>query len=297
MGQLYCLLKFQQESGLLLRLLAKGLEVKKKGWMDVYKTKLQERELKDMSGTYNIDEARIEEKMTQPPRRYSPASLVSELAKRNLGTKATRASIIETLYNRGYIIEQSIRATPLGISLIETLEKHSPIIIDEKLTRHFEKEMDAIQTQKKNLEEKQARVLEEAKKTITDISDKMKKEQEDIGKELVNANQSLREEEKKNSEIRVCEKCGKGNLRILYNKASRRYFVGCSNYPECKSTFSLPPNALIKKSDKICEKCQWPMLMSIKKARRPWIFCFNPACPSNADWQKRKQEKESSEKD
>ena len=67
--------------------------------------------------------AKIEEKETQPPKRYSPASIISELEKRNLGTKATRSSILETLYDRGYVKEKSIEATPLGISLIETLEK------------------------------------------------------------------------------------------------------------------------------------------------------------------------------
>lgn len=274
-----------------LRFIAKGLEVKKKAWMEVYKTKLAERELPDLNGRFTVEEARIEEKQTMPPRRYSPASLVSELAKRNLGTKATRAAIIETLYNRGYVVEQSIRATPLGMSLISSLEKHSPIIIDEKLTRHFEKEMDSIQRMKKNLNEKQSKVLEEAKSAIENISEKFKKEEEKIGKELVQANNSLREEQRKDAEIIQCEKCKKGKLRILYNKASRRYFVGCSNYPECKSTFSLPPNALIKKSDKICEKCNWPMLMSIKKGKRPWIFCFNPGCETNIEWAKKRAEK------
>ena len=85
-----------------------------------------------------------EEKQTQPPKRFSPASILSELEKRNLGTKATRANILETLYSRGYVNEKSIKATPFGISLIETLEKYSPIIIDEKLTRSFEEEMESI---------------------------------------------------------------------------------------------------------------------------------------------------------
>jgi DNA topoisomerase-1 len=131
------------------KFIARGLEIKKKAWMEVYKTKLDEKDLPDMDGTRIIEDSRIEEKQTQPPRRYSPASLVSELAKRNLGTKATRASIVETLYSRGYIKEQSIKATPLGISLISSLKKHSPIIIDEKLTRNFEKEMGLIESAKK----------------------------------------------------------------------------------------------------------------------------------------------------
>jgi DNA topoisomerase-1 len=94
-----------------------------------------------MNGEAKINDLKTEQKETQPPRRYSPASIISELEKRNLGTKATRSAILETLYERGYIEGQSIQATPLGISLIDTMEKYSPIIIDEKLTRKFEKEM------------------------------------------------------------------------------------------------------------------------------------------------------------
>ena len=80
---------------------------------------------------------------------------VSELEKRNLGTKATRSSILETLYDRNYIKEKSIEATPLGMSLISTLEKHSPIIIDEKLTRSFEDQMQSITESKKDFLQKQ----------------------------------------------------------------------------------------------------------------------------------------------
>ena len=91
--------------------------------MEIYPTKLKEEEIPDMEGKANIIDSRIEQKETQPPRRYSPASIISELEKRNLGTKATRSSIVETLYDRGYVEGQSIQATPLGISLINTLRK------------------------------------------------------------------------------------------------------------------------------------------------------------------------------
>ena len=128
----------------------KGSAIRKKAWMEIYPIKLIEKEIPDMEGEVKITDLRTEEKETQPPKRYSQASILSELEKRNLGTKATRASILETLYDRGYIREKSIQATPLGISLITTLEKYSPIIIDEKLTRYFEKEMNSIVSSKKD---------------------------------------------------------------------------------------------------------------------------------------------------
>jgi len=123
----------------------RGQSIARKSWMEIYPTKLKEEEIPDMNGKAEIIDSRTEQKETQPPKRYSPASIISELEKRNLGTKATRSSILETLYDRGYVQGQSIQATPLGISLINTMEKYSPIIIDEKLTRDFEIEMENIQ--------------------------------------------------------------------------------------------------------------------------------------------------------
>ena len=143
--------------------------------MNVYKAKMQETKLPDINGTVDIKEIRTEEKMTQPPKRFSPASIVSELSKRNLGTKATRANIVETLYNRGYIKEKSIQATPLGISLIKSLEKNSPIIIDESLTRDFEKQMQSIQASKRDLKQKSEKVIDEAKNTLLKIEKQFRK--------------------------------------------------------------------------------------------------------------------------
>lgn len=276
---------------------AKGLEILKKNWMEVYKTKLQEKELPDINGTYPIDESRIEEKETQPPNRYTPASIVRELEKKNLGTKSTRASIVETLYNRGYIQGQSIQATAIGMSLINSLEKHSPVIIDENLTREFEKEMDSIVSAKKDLKGKEDKIIKDAKETIILISEKFKKEELEIGLELVNATKDLREQERQANELQICPKCKKNKLRILYGKKFKRYFVACSGYPECKTTFSLPPNSLIKPSkdredkQEFCEKCQFPLLLAIRKGKRPWKFCFNPECPTRDEYKRKKEEK------
>jgi len=182
----------------------------------------------------------------------------------------------------------------LGISLIETLEKYSPVIIDETLTRDFEKEIESIQQAKSNHREKEKKIIEKAKKTITEISEQFREQEKEIGKELLKANIKLREEQREENKLNICPVCKKGNLGVMYSKKTRRYFVACDEYPECKTTFSLPKYGLIKKTDKICESCGWPMLMSIRKGRRPWIFCFNPECETNRerieDYRKRKLE-------
>ena len=265
-----------------LNFTANGSEVVKKAWMEIYPRKIKEQEIPDFNGEVNIIDSRIEEKETQPPKRYSPASILSELEKRNLGTKATRANILETLYNRGYIQNTSIKATPLGISLIESLEKHSPIIINEALTREFEEDMQKIEESKESrLETQEQKILNKAKKTITSISNDFKKDEKEIGKELVEANVKYREQQKKENRIMLCPKCKKGHLAITYSKKNRRHFIACDAYPECKNTFTLPPHGTIKKTDKKCEQCNFPIMMSLRKGKKPWFFCFNPECPSN----------------
>ena len=268
----------------------KGQSIHKKAWLEIYPSKLKEEEIPDMEGKATIIDSKIEQKETQPPKRFSPASIISELEKRNLGTKATRSSIVETLYDRGYVEGQSIQATPLGISLINTLDKYSPIIIDEKLTREFELEMDNIQRikDKTKQESKENDIIEKAKITITKISKDFEKSKNKIGQELVDANTEYRAQQKIENALIKCPKCGKGDLAINYSKKTRRFFVSCNAYPECKTIYSLPPNGQIKKTDKVCPECGWPMLMRLAKGKRPWTFCFNPQCVTNKAWADRR---------
>jgi len=274
----------------------RGISIRKKAWMEIYPVKLKENKIPDLEGGVKILDLKTEQKETQPPKRFSPASIVSELEKRNLGTKATRSAILETLYDRGYIKEKSIEATPLGISLIETLEKYSPIIIDEELTRHFEKEMESIQEEKTGFIEHEKRVIDKAKDTITKIAKQFGKSESKIGHELLDANMQLREQQKIENTLNSCPKCGKGNLAITYSKKTRRQFVACDAYPECKTTYSLPPNGTIKKTEKICETCNWPILMRFSKGKRPWQFCFNPECQTNKERLEEYRKKKEAEK-
>jgi DNA topoisomerase-1 len=258
--------------------------------MEIYPSKLKENEIPDLNGEVKIIDSRIEDKETQPPKRYSQASIISELEKRNLGTKATRSSILETLYDRSYVKNTSIEATPLGMSLISTLEKYSKEIIDEELTRDLERKMEGIVRSKKGFLEKEKIVIDKAKKTITAIAEDFDKNEKEIGKELLNANVKLREQQKIENTLMQCPKCKKGNLAITYSRKTRRHFIACDAYPDCRTTFSLPPNGVIKKTDKVCEHCQFPMLMSLRKGKKPWFFCFNPECKTNEEWAKKREE-------
>ena len=277
----------------------RGAAIRKKAWMEVYPSKLKEQEIPDVEGEVKIIKVRTEEKQTLPPKRYSPASIVSELEKRNLGTKSTRASIIETLYSRGYVKERSMEATPLGMSLISTLEKYSPIIIDEKLTRELGKETEMISEAKTDFEAKEKKVIDKSKDVIGEIAKNFEKREKEIGKELLQATLKLREQEKEENKLNPCPLCGKGTLGITYSRKTKRHFVACDAYPDCRNTYSLPPNSFIKKTDKICDKCGFPILMSLKARKKPWFFCFNPECPSNKkrieEYQKKKEEEANNE--
>lgn len=272
---------------------ASGTKIQEKAWMSVYPSSLEEKDIPSLSGKVKIDSLDFQEKETQPPRRYTPASLITLLEKKNLGTKATRSMIVDTLFERGYLDGKSIQATPLGMKLITSLEQHSPIIIDENLTKQLEEEMEKIQNSNTDLEKKEKEIIEKAKRLITDISKEFKSKELEIGKSLSVGLENLREQQREANTLMTCPTCKKGELRILYSKKTQRYFVACSSYPDCKQTFTLPPNALIKRADdKTCPECNFPKLLSIKKGKRPWEFCFNPNCPINIkrreEWEAKK---------
>jgi len=264
-----------------LKFAAKGMEVLKSGWMNVYPVRMEEKEIQDMDGEVKVDKVKIEEKETKPPKRYSPASILSELEKRNLGTKATRANILETLYNRNYIKDKSIKATELGMNLIESLKKNSPVIIDEKLTREIEKDMDIIRSSKNKLDEKKKKILEKAEKALIKISKDFKAKEGEIGKDLVKANESMFKEQQENNKLGLkCPGCNKDELTIKFTPRFKSYFVACTGYPSCRQTFSLPRGLIKNDVKKKCEDCEWPLLLRIMQGKRPWRLCFNPNCPS-----------------
>ena len=274
----------------------KGVKIKEKNWLAVYPRKVEEEDIETVEGDIDIFEIRTEEKQTQPPRRYSAASLVKQLEKKNLGTKATRAAIVETLYSRGYVREKAIEVTELGMRMAETLEKYSPIILDEELTREMTKELEEIEaSKKKDLKKEEEKILGHAKKVVTKIAKEMTKNLEAMGKSLADANAAVYKQEREANTMTVCPKCGKGKLRVMYGKKFKRYFVSCDAYPKCRTTFSLPPKGVMKPSrDKddnfeMCQECGFPMLIALNKGRRPWKYCFNPDCPSNEEWRKKRE--------
>jgi DNA topoisomerase-1 len=124
----------------------KGTTTLFEGWHAYYNpyVKLEENALPayEEKEVVDVKQTKVVKKETQPPARYTPASIVREMEKREIGTKATRAQILDILYKRGYITDEKIRVTPLGLSVVDTLEKYCPEVVSEELTRKFERKME-----------------------------------------------------------------------------------------------------------------------------------------------------------
>lgn len=270
--------------------IAKGSRLVKPGWHELYGkyAAFKEEQLPEVKEGQEIDvkDIKVHDKETQPPNRYTPASIIKELEKRNLGTKATRADIIDALYQRDYVAENSMEVTELGMKIVETLKKYAPDILDEELTRQFEHEMEQIQEGKKSKEE----VLKKAEGFLSRILEKFKIHEKSIGSAL---SEAYKETRNKASIVGKCRNCG-GDLKILYSKRFKSYFVACSSYPNCKTTYSLP-RGLPKPTDLECPECKYPMVMIIRAGKRPFNYCINKQCPKRLEWIKQQEEKKAQE--
>jgi DNA topoisomerase-1 len=201
------------------------------------------------------------------------------MEKRNLGTRATRAGILQTLYDRNYIIGKSIQVTKLGEVVIKTLKKFVPKIVSEELTRKFEEDMEKVYRGEKTREE----VLKEAKKVLSEILQEFKKNEKKIGKKLSEALQEARKEERS---LGNCLNCKTGELSIMFSRRTGKRFVGCSNYKKCGTGFPLPAKGKITPLNKACTICGWPMIQVWRKGKRPFRMCINHKCKSKENWGK-----------
>lgn len=266
--------------------LAKGTTTVKKGWHEFYgpHVRLKEEILPPLKEKDELKDPKItkEDKETQPPKRYTPASILKEMDKLNIGTKATRASILDALYLRNYIVDNSITATKLGMETIKALNKFCPEITDTDLTRHFEEEMEQIMEGAKKKDD----VLEEAKDKLVETLDHFREHEKDIGEVLIKA---TRETEYKINTIADCPKCKKGVIQIRTGKFGK--FVACDQYPDCENTYSLPANSLIRANGGTCKECGFHTVLAIRGGKRPFNYCLNKDCPPKVEWRKAREAK------
>jgi len=164
----------------------KGEKTIETGWLKPYTySKFEEVESPELTVGNNVQVLSVEaiEKVTKPPFRYSYASLVKEMEKHNIGTKATRATICKTLWLRGYILSEKgvgVKPLPLGVKLIEVAEKFVPKIIDVKLTAELEQDLEDIEKKIKTKNQVIQKSKENLERILSDITNNLEK----IGEEL-----------------------------------------------------------------------------------------------------------------
>lgn len=261
------------------RFFLRGLKTLKEGWMRYYKPYVQFTGalLPDTEEGEKIIVRDIicQDTFTKPPPRYNPNSLLKKMEKEEIGTKATRADIIQTLYRRKYIAEENMKVTELGLSVTETLQKYVPTIISVKLTRELEEKLWRI----RNREEKPDDVLDQAIGRLKSVLEELKSQETTIGQAL---NEALQQAKLQERVVGNCPICKIGKLLIIFSRKTGKRFVGCSNYFEgsCTTSFPIPQFGTVKTTKTACSTCGWPNVVVYRRGRNPWRLCLNPACPN-----------------
>jgi len=205
----------------------RGRRILREGWMEYYKPYVRAEEVLlpriEEGDKIRLRKVTREDKFTSPPSRYNPASLLKKMETLGIGTKATRAEIIQTLYNRGYVRDERIIVTELGFDVIDVLGKYAPAVTSAKLTQELEGKMEQIQNNHVTRET----VLEEVVEQLKPQLEQFKENEEPIGEALTKAIKKAQIQERI---VGKCPNCGTGNLTIIYSRKTRKRFIGCSNY-------------------------------------------------------------------
>jgi len=264
------------------RFFLRGSRQVKEGWIQFYKpyTSKESQKLPDLKVGDKILLAKIlaSQRFTEPPARYNPSSLLQKMEKENIGTKATRAEIIEILYRRGYIKNVRIEATSLAMKIISLLNKYCPLIIDPGFTAELETSMDSIQT----LQTTKSRVLAEALDHLRPVMLELMSREDEIGSQLVEVVTSQR-----TASLTFeypCPKCG-SKLKIIRSRTTGKRFIGCTGYEKgCRFTLPLPQFGSLSIIQSRCKVCGFQLVQTRSKGRRSMTSCAR--CYSNKSKEK-----------
>jgi DNA topoisomerase-1 len=214
----------------------------------------------DVGQALDLQALNATQHFTQPPPRYSEATLIKALEKENIGRPSTYAPIIQTIQDRLYVEQKERRffATDLGMTVTDLLVKHFPKILDLKFTAHMEDELDDIATAK----EEMVKVLDEFYYPFQEALKSAETQMERV--------QIATDE--------VCHICG-APMVLKFGKTGQ--FLGCSKYPECKATRPLgkQTKAEAVESEHACPKCGKKLLIRENKRGEKFLSCSGyPEC-------------------
>ena len=252
--------------------LMRGSRILENGWIPLYGpyAKVEELAMPKLKegDSVKIIEIKLEDKYTQPPPRYNPSSLLKEMEESGIGTKATRAEIIETLYRRGYLRDQRMIATPLAFHVTEVLTKYCRRVVEVTFTRDLETKMEQIEQGK----ERREHVVLDTVDYLKPILEELKGREEYVGNELTSI---MREMWLGSITLFVpCPKCGL-NLKIIKNPRTKKRFIGCSGKWKTNCPFSLPLPQLgaLTLLEKRCPECGFQLIQVKSRGKRPLVSC------------------------
>ena len=240
---------------------ASGQVMRFPGYLDVY-AETQEDAAADEDGSGTLPDVKQgevlrvvgekpEQHFTQPPPRYSEATLVRELEEKGIGRPSTYAAILSTVQDRGYAEKKEGRLAPteLGVVVNGLLVKSFPDILNTDFTAQMEEQLDEVE--------------EGAADWIKLLRDFYVPFERDLTRAKVEMRDIKREEEPTEE---VCEKCGKP---MVIKWGRNGHFLACSGYPECRNTkeYSRNPDGTLtvlpttRPSDQTCPTCSSPMVV------------------------------------
>lgn len=195
---------------------------------------------------------------TEPPPRYTEASLIKALEEDGIGRPSTYASIISTITSREYVSKEgkALKPTELGEVITKLMKEHFPKIVNLKFTAQMESDLDSIEEGKNDWKDTLSEFYGDFAKTL----EKAKEEMKDVKITL-----------KEDETGEICDKCGKPMV-VKYGRFGR--FIACSGYPECKNIKKIVNEIGVK-----CPKCGGEVIKRKSKRGRFFFGCNNyPNC-------------------
>lgn len=251
--------------------LAKGETLKFDGFLKVYPVQFEEEELPPLKEKELLKLLKLlpVQHFTQPPPRYTEASLIKELEKNGVGRPSTYAQIISTILQRNYVKKDEKKRfypTAVGVLVTNLLVQHFPEIVDIKFTAKMEDDLDKIANGEKNW-------IKTLEGFYFSFEENLKKKYKEIRGAGI-----LEKTDKK------CPKCG-GQLVVRVSRYGK--FLACSNYPKCKYALDIENSTGV-----LCPKCKKGEILKrrTKKGKIFWGCSNYPKCDF-ALWEKPTGEK------
>ena len=227
-----------------------GSTIKFDGWLKIYPNKLKENILPSLNKEEILELIKLlsEQHFTQPPARYTEASLVKFLEEYGIGRPSTYAPIIGTIQDRGYVEkneQKRFAPTEIGFIVIDLLKENFSKIVDIKFTSYMEEDLDRIADGKQDW----LTVLKEFYKPFKENLDK-----------------KYEEVEKKKLEEKTDKKCSECGKDMIIKLGRFGKFYACTGFPDCKHTESIVSPTGVK-----CPKCKEGVIIE-RKTKKGKIF-------------------------